>query len=805
MGDLLDGRSSAVCLLDAMREPVLVLDAGLRVQAANRVFHRVFAPPSVDLRGESFASLLGGRLATPHLLERVRDLARGGGEIDGLELGLHVPGVGERTFFVEGRLVRPVADDALVLLTFEDMTDRRRAEAALRESEERFRSAFDFAPIGMALVSPSGRFLRVNHALCTLVGRTEDELLSSDFQSITHPDDLALDLENCRRLLGGDVPSFQMEKRYLHKDGRVVWVELSVSLVRDAHGKPLYFVSQLKDVTDRRRAERELRWARDEALRASRLKSEFVANMSHEIRTPMNGVIGMNTLLLETDLTPEQREFAQTVQDSAKALLRIINDILDFSKIEAGKLDLDVIDLGVRETVEGAIQLLAPSAREKGLELSTYVDPAVPEAVRGDPVRLRQVLLNLVGNAIKFTEEGRVSVRVTRSREEGDDVVLRVEISDTGIGIPRSAREHLFQAFHQADGSMSRRHGGTGLGLAISKQLVELMGGQIGVESEEGRGSTFWFTIRVQRVRSLAKAAAPADEHALRALIVDDSASVRADLLFKLEAIGVDADSVADGTAALAWLRDARARGERVDFVLLDLQMPGMTGIDVAREIRADPQLATLPLVMVTAYAERCHVEEARLAGIAEYLTKPVEPEELRAAIERLAGKDVTGADVAAGRHAAGGPPTPPARKARILVAEDNVVNQKVARLTLERLGYEVHVVSNGVETLQALEREPFDLILMDCQMPEMDGFEATLEIRRRENGKSHLPIIAMTASAMQGDRERCFVVGMDDYIAKPVQPAALDRVLQRWLWSDLVHGTGTSLLAAPPAVEAAV
>ena len=791
MGDRIADRGIAAGLLEAMRQPLLVLDGALRVEMANRAFLQAFAAPGATLCGMPLHRIGDGRLLPPDLVRLVERVAAQGGGFEGFRLDTDVHG-DARIFVVEGHPVRGAGDEPLVLLEFEDATERKGAEAVLRESEERFRGAFDFAAIGMALVAPDGRFLKVNRALCEIVGRSEADLLRCDFQSITHPEDVAADLDQVQRVLEGEVPTYQMEKRYLHADGHVVWVQLSVSLVRDVGGQPLYFVSQILDITDRRRAESELRWARDEALRASRLKSEFVANMSHEIRTPMNGVIGMNTLLLETELTPEQHEFAQTVQDSAKSLLRIINDILDFSKIEAGKLDLELIDLGVRDTVDGAIQLLLPRAREKGLELSSRIDPGVHELVRGDPVRLRQVLLNLIGNAIKFTEEGRVAVRVSRSTETEHDVVLRFEIADTGVGIPREAKKRLFHAFSQADGSTTRRYGGTGLGLAISKQLTELMGGQIGVESDPGRGSTFWFTIRAQKVQA---APEPADVQRRRALVVDDSITVRTDLLLKLEALGIAAHGVADGPGALDWLRSAQESNEGVDVVLLDLQMPGMSGIELAREIRSNADLAGLPLVMITGFSERCHEVEAREAGIAGYLTKPVRQTDLGECLTRVLARQ--------GAVEPARPATADRSLVRILVAEDNAVNQKVARLTLERLGYQVRVVSNGLQALDALEREPIDVILMDCQMPEMDGFEATSEIRRREGTWAHHPIIAMTASAMQGDRERCFVVGMDDYIAKPVQPAALDRVLQRWLQRhDVVSGTDRPLPPLDAGVE---
>jgi signal transduction histidine kinase len=531
------------------------------------------------------------------------------------------------------------------------------------------------------------------------------------------------------------------------------------------------------------RKNHELAEARDQALAATRAKAEFLATMSHEIRTPLNGVIGMTELLLGMPLALEQQEYVEVIRRSSDTLLALINDILDFSKIEAGKLAFEYIGFDLRTAVEDVLELLADKAASKGLELACLMHPSVPLWVESDPGRLRQILTNLVGNAVKFTETGEILVRVMVVEETGHDALVRFEVSDTGIGIAPADQAKLFEVFAQADSSTTRKYGGTGLGLAISRRLVELLGGTIGVQSTPGQGSTFWFTTRLLK-RLTPSTVGPHEASVVwgvRALCVDDNALNRTILEQHLQSWGMQVDCAIDGPSALARLQAAQRAGKPYALVILDMHMPGMDGLTLARRIKADPTLMDVRLAMVSSIGQRGQAQEARAAGIAAYLTKPVRRLHLYDTLTTVLGAPNTQRPPAlVTRHSVA--EAQAQRRLKVLVAEDNVVNQKVAVRLLEKLGCRVDIVANGVEALAAHASGTYDVIFMDGQMPAMDGYAATAAIRAREaQTGQHIPIIAMTANAMQGDREECLAAGMDDYMSKPIKSEELAQLLRKW------------------------
>ncbi|MBX3343507.1 MAG: response regulator [Nitrospira sp.] len=546
-----------------------------------------------------------------------------------------------------------------------------------------------------------------------------------------------------------------------------------------------------------RESNRQLDQALQQAQAAARAKSSFLAMITHELRTPMNGVIGMASLLLDTSLTEEQRSFTQTIQQCGEAQLSLINDVLECSKIEAGKLELETLDFQLRTTVEDVLSQFAERAQRKGLEITGLVHAAVPNALRGDPGRLRQVLTNFVGNAVKFTEQGEVTLQAFLESDTPAGVMIKFEVTDSGIGISEEVQGRLFQAFTQADSSTTRKYGGTGLGLAISKQLVELMGGTVGLRSKPGEGTTFWCTALFQKQAVCSPAIVPSAElSGRRILIVDDNESNRTILHHLVSGWGMHDGQARNATEAMHMLEQAAANGEPYDAAVLDMLMPGKDGLQLAQDIRAHQHGAGVRLVVLTSLIQPGHAERARRAGFTAYLTKPVRHDQLQGCLRVVFGIQHKAATASAATGK--GQPISPtlitrhtlaeqSPRPRILVAEDNVVNQKLAVRMLDRLGYQPDVVSNGQEAVTAFERESYAAIVMDCQMPTMDGYEATRLIRAQEERpdasrtRAHIPIIALTANALPGDRERCKAAGMDDYVTKPVKTDDLGIILQRW------------------------
>jgi two-component system sensor histidine kinase/response regulator len=676
-----------------------------------------------------------------------------------------------------------------------DFTDRKKAEEALAESEERYRTLIQNLPVGLfrTTAGGKGRFVTANPAMARLVGyETVDELMGVEVA------DLYLDPDARRQLAEhlldrGSATGWEVQLR--KRDGTTLWVSITAKVIRDAPANAAYFDGLMEDITARRKAEEEILRAKEAADAANRAKSEFLANMSHEIRTPMNGIMGMLHLALDTGLSPEQRQYLELAMSSAESLLAILNDILDFSKIEAKKLELEEVEFGLNSLIDEILPFFGVETDRKGIELVCQIDPAIPRTLVGDPLRLKQVIVNLLKNAVKFTDRGTILLRIARDGEPEPGIVrLHASVSDTGTGIPPDKLSVIFDSFTQSDSSMTRRYGGTGLGLAISRSLVGMMGGSIWAESRMGEGSTFHFKSLLRRGAGAALEA-PAvlpTIAGMTMLVVDDNALNRMTLRGCLESWDVRVDEAADGLEALERVRQAGRKNAPYDLLLLDCMMPGLNGFEVAEALDREGKCRGCIIIMLTSLDQQSERGRCREIGIARVLVKPVSPSSLYNAIIETVSSAGRKPSVPAPARDLAALTSGIRRDLRILIAEDNPVNLMVAMKLLEKAGLKAASAANGREALEKLEKGPFDLVFMDVQMPEMDGVEVTRRIREKEKSTGlHTCIIALTAHSMKGDRERFMAAGMDDYLSKPLKAVQLYDIIRR-----LKPGEGA---AAPP------
>ncbi|MGA2585971.1 MAG: response regulator [Candidatus Aminicenantales bacterium] len=772
-------------LLNSLNDGIVSMDKKNMITEWNQAAERIFGYLRQEVLGKNLDRLIGGSksleatLVTANVMmkrQRIVNLETVRFRHDGTPVPVSIS-------------ASPILSDDKFLgsvAIYKDITEWKRREEEQRLIEREIRALKEFNETivtslaeGIVLENAKGFITFANPTLEKLLGYSPGDLIGSHWKALVHPAELKKIKEKTRSRTKTTIEHY--ESRFMTKDGKAIPVLVSAqSLFYKTRFKGV--LSAISDITPQKDIERELQTAKEEALSANRAKGEFLANMSHEIRTPMNGIIGMIELALGTSLTTEQKDFLKAARASAESLLKILNDILDFSKIEAGMIEFESISFNLRDSITDIVATLALAAHKKNLELACRVSPTIPDLVVGDLGRLRQIIVNMVSNAIKFTEKGEVVVEVKAESRTDRDIVLHIAVKDTGIGIPAAKKDDIFRAFVQADGSMTRKYGGTGLGLAISSQLVEMMGGKIWVDSTVGKGSTFHFTTRLE-LRKQAEpprsAVEPKVLQDLPVLIVDDNATNRSILKEMLESWSMKPVVADSGLSALSLLKIRERNRNPIKLALVDSNMPGMDGFSLIDRIKNDPAFSGSTILMLTSAERLGDLKKSKDLGIAAYLTKPIKPSALFDAIMMGLGSAslnkeerplVTGQYLRENR-----------RHLRILLAEDNLINQKVAVRLLEKNGHKITAADDGKKVLGAWKKEHFDLILMDVQMPELNGFEVTTAIRKAEKKtKAHVPIVAMTAHTMKGDRERCLDAGMDDYLSKPLRPEELLATIER-------------------------
>ena len=764
-------------LFGAMQDVVMVFDRqGRYVQIAPTSNNQLYQSPQ-EMLGKTVFDVLPQALAqTIHgAIQKVLQT----GKLVHVEYALPLLGSQEEVW--KDAAVSPLTEDTVFWIA-RDITERKQVEAELIREKQFLETLILNSPAAIVVLDTQENIVSCNPAFEKLFGYKSAEAVGKNLDSlITTTETISQASAYTQQAMTGLVHGFGKRRR---KDGHFASVEIfGVPIIVEE--ERIGALAIYHDIT-------ELDKARTEAEEANRAKSEFLANMSHELRTPMNGVIGMLELALDTSLTPEQRDYLQTSLQSAEALLTLLNDILDFSKIEAGRLEIEAINFSLRNAVEDVAYTLAKRAQDKGLEMACLVHPDISYQLRGDPGRLRQILVNLVGNAIKFTHQGEIVISAEPIEETNTHINVHFAVQDTGIGIPYARQAAVFDRFTQADGSTTRKYGGTGLGLTISRQLVEAMDGKIGVESTPGVGSTFWFDLKFEKLAREKPVTAPltlgpVNLTQARLLIIDDNQTNRMILTKNVEALGSRVDAVPSGAKGLEVLRNAHRAGDPYHVVLLDMQMPGMDGEQTARAIKSDPAVKDAKILILTSMGHRGDASRLEALGCSGYLLKPVKQQMLFDAVVAVLGREEDQGPGLITRHTLS-----EQRKfgSRILLAEDNPINQKLAVVLLQKSGYPVDAVENGAQVLEKVQSNRYNVVLMDVQMPEMDGLEATQKIREWEQETGgHIPIIAMTAHAMQGDRERCLEAGMDDYVTKPLEPKVFFSALDRWIQTTDLTG----------------